>query len=208
MLIGFSHLTYNCSNADKKISELINKGYKIDFEEKNISNNVLKKPFLKHYAPNHDITLLKHNDEYSIELINHNVLEFDIQDRIEYGKDIIVFVNDQYIEREFEFWELLGLTVNRPKISLKRPIKNWCLEFNIIESNKKLKEQKLDLKGITSFVFIVKNITDVKDKIKSKVKVITNIFDVYVNKKNLNIFFVESPSGLIIELIEVKDENN
>ena len=71
MILGLSHIAINSTDLEASTQSLTGFGYKLQFEEKNLRNDVSKKPFLNHYASTHDISMFKKNGAISIEILMH-----------------------------------------------------------------------------------------------------------------------------------------
>jgi len=205
MIIGFSHLIFNTLQVEEVISDLVNKGYSLDFSEIGLPNHPYKKRLLGDYNETHDIHLLRHKDNYDVEIINHYSSSKTVQDRLHLDGDKIVTVTIPNDKRaiETEFWTSLGLKVNRGGVYLKRPVPAWDIEIQFVESSASLTKQTLDLSGFTSIAFITKNIKRCKELVSDKTSWVSETFSLEVNGNSLSIALMKSPTGVIIELIEI-----
>ena len=205
MIIGFSHFVENTLNPEESAMRFLSKGYSSDFLEVGVLNHPAKKVLLKEYSEHHDLHMLRHTDCYDIEVINHYSSENKIQDRIILHENNIVEITVPAgkLNSEYQFWQALGLSKNGNSISLKRPISAWQITLDFKESSDPLAEQMLDLNGITSIAFITKSIESCMRRINDSLSWKSETFKLKVNGKSLSIILVKSPTGLIIELIEV-----
>lgn len=71
MIIKIDHIAISSMSFEKHVDILKSIGYKPVFMENNIKNLQIKRPLLKNFHENHDLTLLTSNDNFNIELINH-----------------------------------------------------------------------------------------------------------------------------------------
>ena len=202
MIIGFSHLTYNSIEPEKAISALQKKGYIDRFTEIGLENSIEKKPLLNYYSAKHNLHFMTHDDAYDIEVVDHMMKKNPVkQNRISYGSRLQIKCLKSQLKSEEAFWLSLGFKKNNNTLQIYRPIKSWTLSFDLLESTDSLCEQKLDINGITSIAFIVNKM----DVFLATIDFLwaSQPFNLQVNNKSLNIILLKSPSGLIIELIEV-----
>ncbi|AIU68111.1 hypothetical protein ABF162_14715 [Vibrio coralliilyticus] len=205
MIVGFSHLIFNTPKVETVINDLKNQGYQIDFSELGLPNHTNKKPLLKFYSEKHDIHLLRHETHYDVEVLNHYSETSEVQNRLFNDKDKVVsiIIPTGKQPSESEFWANLGFKVNDGGVYLKRPVPAWDIEIQFTESSATLVEQKLDLNGFTSIAFITKNLQACKQLVMESASWISDTFSLEVNGKSLSIALMKSPTGIIIELIEV-----
>lgn len=205
MIIGFSHFIWNASNTEEVIGLLTKKGYSLDFSDVGILNHPSKKTLLRDYNQSHDIHMLRHPDFYDIEVIDHFSGEHKVQDRILLQRDdmVEIVVPKGKKNSECQFWEDLGLKRFGDNVSLKRPVPAWQVDIEVTESSRALTEQQLDLNGITSIAFITKNIEACMNRVRDRLSWASDVFKLEVNGKPLSISLVKSPTGIIVELIEV-----
>lgn len=205
MIIGFSHFIENTLYPEETIKRLLSKGYSSDFSDVGVLNHPVKKVLLKEYNDHHDLHMLRHTDCYDIEVIDHYSSENKIQDRIVLHENNIVEITvpEGTLNLEYQFWQDLGLSKNGNSFSLKRPVPAWQVILDFKEGSEPLAEQMLDLNGITSIAFITKSIDSCMRRINESLSWKSEIFKLEVNGKKLSIILVKSPTGLIIELIEV-----
>ena len=83
-----------------------------------------------------------------------------------------------------------------PKWNCRVRLTNTDIDFN---------EPKLDQKGVTSFAFLTTNLANTMETFRNKYDLFcTEIFQLKVNGKGLEITMLSGPSKEIIELIQVK----
>ena len=204
MIIGFSHLTWNSAFVERDISKFKELGYESVFDEKELENNYSKKNLLGSFSVKHDIKLLKRSDSYDIEIINHHSKNMDVQNRLFYNDSMMtILIPSGCFAKEIDFWCWLGFKESGNCLRLSRPVKTWNLDISFVSTEQDLVEQKLDLQGFTSIAFIVKDLALFKSKLKNKVIWISEIFTLEVNEQKMDILLFKTPSGVIIELIEV-----
>jgi len=204
MIIGFSHLIWNSALVERDISKFKELGYELVFDEKELENNYSKKDLLCSYSVEHDIKLLKRSDSHDIEVIDHHSKNMDVQNRLFYSDAMMtILIPSGCFAEEVDFWCGLGFKESGSCLRLSRPVKKWNLDISFVSTEQALVEQKLDLQGFTSIAFIVKDLALFKSKLKSKVIWISEIFSLEVNQKKMDILLFKTPSGVIVELIEV-----
>ena len=71
MLLDIDHIALSSSSVERDSEILQTIGYKLDFIEIGIENLSIKRDFLKVFSKQHDISLLRSNNGFNIELINH-----------------------------------------------------------------------------------------------------------------------------------------
>lgn len=205
MIIGFSHLTINSNNPRYNLMEYLQLGYELDFSALNISNSAHKKTLLKTHSPTHDIYYLKHAQLNSIELINHFSDNKDLAERLSLeDKHINISLPSSLLFDEVNFWKELGFKQNNNELTLTRLSKAWSVTLKIRESELNDSELQLDSLGATSLAFLVKKLNYYTDSPLFIDKIMTKAFELSVNNKLLNIIFLKSPSGIPVELIEIK----
>ncbi|MBV7298628.1 hypothetical protein [Enterovibrio paralichthyis] len=204
MIIGFSHLIVNSSDVEKDSAHIIEQGYHCSFSEVGLENNASKKQLLTEYSREHDIHLYRVADGYDIELINHHSQCNVVQDRIFYKDKILnIVMPDGSVAEELQFWEQLGFKTTESSAFLKRPVPSWNVEMCFTEVPDKLVEQKLDISGVTSIAFIVKKIENFVLKLENIAPWVSELFKLTVDGNELSIVLFKTPSGIIVELIEV-----
>ena len=202
MLIGFSHLNLNAVSAFDSIRKLEKLGYQKKFSEVNLENSAVKKELLNNYSPVHDLHFMVHDLFYNIEVIdNKSSNSSTFQNRILYENSVTIRCSENDFPLEKKFWTLIGFKKECNTFSLFRPIKSLSFNFNLVVSNENLCQQKLDNIGITSLAFLVKNIDQFV--LKFSQYWFSQLLNTVVNSNRLKILFVKSPSGLIIEFVEV-----
>lgn len=204
MIVGFSHLVVNSGDITKDANLLLEQEYSHVFSETGLENNPVKKPLLTHYSSEHDLHLFCSLHGCNVELINHYSDCRNVQNRIFFQRKVVsLLLSEGEMEMEMRFWELLGLKNAGTTAFLKRPVPAWNLELNFTEVSHKLVEQKLDLFGVTSIAFIVKNIEKLILKLDGITPWMSELFSLTVDGNKLSIAFLKTPSGIIVELIEV-----
>jgi len=71
MIIKIDHIAISSMDFEKHVDTLKSVGYKSVFMEKDVKNLQIKRPLLKNFHENHDLTLLTSSGNFNIELINH-----------------------------------------------------------------------------------------------------------------------------------------
>nr|WP_321496421.1 VOC family protein [uncultured Methanolobus sp.] len=177
-----------------------NRGYIIPFFE-NIPPNVIR-------DTGHERVI--NGTEYKEEIIRSmNILFYTQnlarQNDFKFNK---LIVESTDINKSIEFWKCLGFKV------LTSGEQN-CLEFKSIfdnesyyiivnkSNNKEVQRHFLDDIGFNCMAFVTNSAQHEKEKLNEKGIKTTEIEQLRVNEKLLNIFFALGPSGEIVEIIEL-----
>lgn len=246
MILDIDHVSLTSSNfaATSKIFKQLD--YNIQFEEKNVTNPIIKKKLMKNYSDVHDLCLLISKTNINIELLNHstnnmqqgfitpifenphltfyekyknlNLNQIEFLVHIEPLDTHVIIKNNE--NQNFVFNKLIVKTNN-----LEESRKFWRelgfqniddegnnLFFNSILSGKayeiylnlsKIKSKYfLDDLGWSSIALITNSATLEKKRLENKFQT-TEIVSIIINKNKLNVFFVCSPGGEIVELISI-----
>ena len=218
MITYLSHLGITVKNIDETIKKLIKKGAILKFKEKNLINSDAKKLFLSNKQKRHDVGFVKHKDfDFGIELINYKKINLisnknnlsgiliPKNDWTKLAKSKSINFYTSNLKKDFNLFKeakfFKTIKINNKSISGKL---NTFNGKNIILNLKKIKfiNNKLDNSGLNFISFFS---TNLKEEIiffkKKKIKMISKIFSMLINKKKLKIVLFMSHGGIIIELI-------
>jgi len=134
MILRIDHLAVSSNNFSDDIKFWEDLGYTLEFIENNLKNLENKKNFLTSYQENHDLALLTNPENFSIELLNHGIINenksqimFPVfqnltEDLIRDQNKLINFINFKLREIIFNQYKIFGYI-------LKEEI-NQVIKFN------------------------------------------------------------------------------
>ena len=201
MILKFDHIAYSCNKEEISSLSNILKDYSLVFCEKNVKNLKIKEKLMFEYKDNHDIYLFEHKNNYPIEVTAYSNLSFKT-DKYLLFEDYIV-VNTSSFINSYDFYQKIGF----------KDIENNFLRINTIIGNStkiqiqnneildECKSNKLDSKGFCCLAFITNNIAKEKRRLDSLNIITTDIMELELHKKQMNIFFAYNEYGDICEFI-------
>ncbi len=190
------------------------------FQVNKILNNASKKEFLRKQFKFHDIIFYKNkNWDFGLELINYkknflyenlnkinNHKTTDINfNKINKLKNLTLYSSK--IISDFNFFKdlnlLLNLKLNKNSFYGNLPTFKKRKVKVFIKKNNKKKGLYLDDTGFNFISFFSTDLKNDIKKIKKKyINIISKIFKIKINNKNLNLVLLRSKGGLIIEIIQ------
>lgn len=200
MLIKIDHVSYSCDGQfDYKI--FYDMGYDTEFCEERLENIECKKNLLKYKAELHNIYMLTKEDRIPIE-----ITMYDRVDKIDTGLSL----NGNTLEwkvcdigKAEEFLMLFGAKKEKEsELILKGFFDKAPLRIKLTENYNK-NEPYLDIDGFSSLGLVVDNVNRELVKMKGKGYFVTDVNEIIVNKKKMEIGFVVGENNEIIELISV-----
>ena len=203
MIVGFAHISKNISQHE--FSNLLE--YKsIDktwIYEKNLVNAPEKNRLMLNNFKNHNLLI---NKPQRIEYLGYDYLEGPDPCRLNInGKLITLTTVDN--TAELSFWrDFLSFDTSHypDAISLHKPLSHWSVELKLkISTKKKFDFYPLDSVGYIALAFYVRGLIKIMANASNKGYNVSEIFELNIENKKLNIAYIRSPSNLIIELIEV-----
>ena len=218
MIVSTSHLGVTCDilKLDKELERL---DFKRLFYKTKVPNSIKKKIFLKNYSKFHDILFLKNkNWNFGLELIQYKKMKKDLKLNLINGKELkdIQFKDINKIKKitlfsskinhDYSLLKELNI-LNNFKFS-KDGILGELPSFNNskikLYIKKKIKKKYfLDDMGFNFVSFFTTNINDEINKLKKrKIKSISKIINIAINKKRFKLILFRTLGGLIFELLE------
>lgn len=206
MILGIDHLAYNVCDMETAQKELEAKQYRCVFKELQLQNPIAKRPVLESFQPVHDIAYFIRPGAVPIEITHHhsryadNTGPYDIQDNF-------IFLSCKNLSEETDFWiRAFGLIlISETQLQLNSPLPGRGGTIQLQQKTER-KPSTLDGRGYTCLALLGKGTAAAADRIrKAGGDTITDPFEMTVNSKRLNISLHKSPSGALIELLELKN---
>ncbi len=201
MILKFDHIAYSCNKEEVSSLSNILKDYTLVFCEKNVKNIKIKENLMFEYKDNHDIYLFEHKSNYPIEVTAYSNVADKTEKYLLFENNIVV--NTSCFEKSCDFYKKIGF----------KDIENNFLQINTVignstkiqiqnnETSVKCKSNKLDSKGFCCLAFITNNIAKERRRLDSQNIITTDIMELELHKKQMNIFFAYNEYGDICEFI-------
>lgn len=229
MIIKIDHLTYITEDIQYDHNILKSQGYNTEFYEKNLINPVNKYKFLKYEQSEYSMALYLKNNSYNIELISYPELiknEYrlsklrvklenttsDINKLSELHSlqvqssfnELIIYTYNFY--ESIKFWSILGFKqteIGNDYARLTFSTWNGDKHHVILQRMDNLGgiNNYLDCLGFNNLAVISTSIEQERNRLIENKFECTEIEIVYINGKNLRIFFVKGPSNEMVEII-------
>lgn len=218
MIIGTSHISISSFNIQKDIEDFCKNGFFLSFLDENIGNNIEKRLYLKKYSAFHSIAVLTGKSGIDIELVEHHkentgTTNKNIDVVFDGGRVKQVEYKVQKLDESVDFWQnYMGFIPAQQENSFsilekKSMFPKWNCKVRLTKTDSEFNEPKIDNGGATSFAFFTTNLAKAMDLFHQKYDALsTNIFQMNVNGKDLEISMLSGPSNEIIELIQIKNE--
>jgi len=231
MFLGISHilLATGSKNKNNLIEVLRGVGYKIDFEQKKLVNNLEKFNFIFNKNKYHNVTYLKHKTRYAIEVVEYENIEnsrtnlwISFKEKLD-NNDIEIC---RRLEHSIYFNKISNIEYfisNENRFIIKtnntdKEIDFWNeLGFKSINHKVDIKSPLFQWKGIIDFIdsdcqynfmdnmgansLCILTNTINNDYMKLKVDK-SEVFKMTVNNKEMNILLIKR-DGFTIELLEI-----
>ncbi|GAU80038.1 VOC family protein [Fusibacter sp. 3D3] len=206
MILKIDHITFT-HLKNKGLKALNPEGYNLVFHEKTLPNTTCKMDLLEFNQSDHGIIFLKKEDCISIE-----ITEYDFIGEGHYytaSRDFRVLkysVDD--LETASLFWNCFGFKLiegseTRLILCYKSIIDNSMLTLEI-KKDECSKRSYLDSEGFCCIAFITSSIEKEVKKLRGKGYPVSEKSELVVNGQLMEMAFVCSPSGEIVELIEIR----
>lgn len=204
MILGLDHLALSVIDLDEALASL--PGERV-FEAKGLPNPPEKSPLLAGFAPTHDLALVRPPTGPALELTRHGPAL--AASRGPYGilEDGRVALSCPDPAGEREFW-LRGMSFGPGRSGrsarLARPVAAWCCELEFLEGPGG-SPSLLDSEGLVCAAFLVSSLeADLSSALAAGATRQTGTFRLVVNGKPLAIAFFRTPSGALVELVQME----
>jgi len=208
MIIGFAHIAINIDKIEDLKKLYCNNGYLESNSFYSVKNHSSKKSFCYSFQKKHDLIILNSTKNFfSIELTCHGkTTGFNKQLKIE-DKKIIVKTQ---MAKEFHKFCSQGLgfsSISNRNIKFSSINPSWSCEL-IIEK-KDSNSSRIDANGPSCLAFYSSNIIeDRKNLIKLGATDYSDVFNLSLGVKSMDIFMTRAPGGILIELIQIRKNND
>lgn len=217
MILGTSHIAISTYDIESDIKTYIEKGFSLQFLEKNLPNSRFKEPFLSTHTPLHSLAVLNGKSGIDLELVQHHTsIPDSIKTKDHYLRPEID--NGSVMELEYDAYQfeesitflnnLAGFSLVEESdtfklLEMRSLIPKWRSRIRVIKSDQKL-NPALDQPGATCIAFLTSNLNKELNRLGEKgYHKSSPAFLMEVNDKELKIAFIRGPSNEIIELIEI-----
>lgn len=210
MIIKIDHIAYSSMDLESDIEIFKTAGYELVFKEQHLKNLDIKKRFLKNFEQTHQLALMKKENSYNIELLNHNninpycgfISPYNFNDK--FFNKIIIKTNS--IENSTKFWNMLGFSTTQEfaemiEMKFSSPVEHNV--FYIYLSYNKTKKNFLDDKDFNCIALITNSAKKEQENIIKKGFTTSEIDELDVNGQKLKIFFAQRNNCEIVEIIEI-----
>ena len=199
MILGFAHVAYSSADPEAAIS-LFNRD--IDRRYEGVASHPAKGILLANAAKTHDLILLK--GQPTIEVVSHDTGTIAGPETIGLdGSTIVLRVADPGRERAFL---KAGFAAREEEDALLIPgvFPTWQATLKLHRSAQSPAGSPLDIDGFSCVAFYSSDLEqDRKRLLELGGHHQTEIFDVTLNGRRLDILMLRSPNGIIIELVKV-----
>jgi hypothetical protein len=204
MIIGFAHLTINTEDTNDLVEFYKKNCYKEINSFYSIENSHQKKLFCNSFQETHDLILLESTKKQpTIEITNHGYASGVNEQLMLKETNILVKVPEVNNFNKF-FLSALGFKEKRRNIINFKSINSaWCCELEVKEFQTNY--SRVDAIGPSCLAFYSTNIIeDRKRLIDSGAKYCTDVFNINLGVKSLDIIIARVPGGVLVELIQIK----
>ena len=201
MIIGLSHITFNCVDFENQLERWVELGWTELFSERDVLNHPVKLPFLNKYEPTHHLRVLERPGYNTIEIVQHGDQIFESNNVYQRVGDGVVKVNCYKYHDSLDFWrDHVEFTEDGDCLFKSSPFTHWNCRLRL-ESANEPPISKLDNTGVSCLAFYTTDISKDTASLGKKAKSVSEEFDLLVNGKKLRISMIEGPSSEFIELI-------
>lgn len=209
MIVHIDHLAFTTTDLMQDIKNLQTNGYSLRFCECAVKNIDIKKDLMRNFTQTHDLALLDHKENISIELIKYPQIYLpkinEVQKNYDFKK---IIINAYNFSESIKFWKCLGFkecsqdTV-KACLSFRSLLKNCEYFISLQKKTDFNKKIYLDDLGFSSIALISTSINNDRNLFKKQNFDVTPIEALELNGKKLNIFFAVGPSYELVEIIEI-----
>lgn len=216
MIFNIDHIGLSSTNFKQHDALLTSLGYEKVFEEHDLENMPIKKPYLQEFTPTHNLALYRKEGTYGIELLQHGTLKGEQGFIFPYNKNeekelseasvldtFVVQTND--ITASAKFWSAFGFKQNGKENEMLRMTFNTMMSgetYHLILRHQPGDYQYyLDTPSFNSIAFVSSSADKEKRKLEKKNYPTSSIGQITVNDRPLDVFFVTGPAGELVEII-------
>lgn len=202
MILGFAHLAINVDDTEQAMTEWSGRGYQLVAVHYAASNHPSKSQFLNCYQPKHDLLLLKGENLWPLELTHHGDTQGANQQITWAASHIILTVSEGTLDalRRLLLEGLGFVAKDDGELYLHSRLPGWSckLKLNIGVTAPIL----LDATGPTCLAFYCNRIEEESQRLLMLgAESATDIFEMALNGRAMQIIMMRVPGGPLIELI-------
>ena len=203
MVLKLDHVSFSCGK-EFEITNIIPNGYDKKFEEIDLQNIACKIPFLKRKCKTHNIFMYEGETDKSIpiEVTQYtDVVDYKTSIKLD-GRRIMWPVVDT--EAAKEFFVAVGGKADSdlPRVVFKPFLDKASFEIEFVEA-KDNEMPFLDVEGFSSLGIFSDNAKKEMDKMSNKGYFVTEVSEIVVDGKKMDIGFVMGKNNEIVEFISV-----
>lgn len=230
MILQLTHITVCTNYFDSVINNLIKLGYKKIFIEKNQKNLKIKKHLMTNYSNYHQLAILESKTNFNLEIVQYPEINFvnenfkakpensffneknfisELEKKNNWKNFPKIFdfnklkITTNDIEQSRNFWEILGFSINQKNknLNFQSILDNRIYGIELIK--KSFKSGFLNNHGISSIAFLTNSIKYEKKNLEKNGFYTTDIDNITIRNKTIELFFCKNKSGEIIEIYSV-----
>jgi len=216
VIINIDHIGLSSNDLIKDGTHLTALGYEKVFEEIELENMAVKRPYLQEFTSRHSLALYRKNNAFDIELLQHGelgnelgfIFPFNQKNENQLNENsqldtFIIHTND--IEKSTKFFQALGFKSNGeiselPRLTFTALIEKTAYHV-LLKKTKTTAKYYMDTPGFNSIALDSTNAEKEQPKLQKKGYTTGDIGQITVNNRLLNVFFVTGPSNELIEII-------
>ena len=207
MILGFAHLTINTADLAEVEASLVASGYKCIAKHLGVANYSKKRAFCETFHSLHDLALLRAPDSWPLELTCHGPT-FGENTQISWTRDrfIINVCKPDIVEKLFI--EGLGFkSADDRDLVMASHFPDWSCRIRIEQGNSE--PVRLDASGPTCLAFYCNHIDEELERLIELGAVdCTDIFEITLGEKKMDIAIMRLPGGPLLELINPRSINH
>jgi len=205
MIINIDHIGLSSNNLSKDGTHLTALGYEKVFEEMDLENMEIKRPYLQEFTPTHSLALYRKNDAFDIELLQHGelgdetgfIFPFNQKNNNELNEnaDLNTFIiHISEVEKSVVFFQALGFNFNGVVDGLARFTFTTLIEKTayhvLLKETQTIAKYYMDTPGFNSIALVSTNVEKEQRKLQKKGYTTGEIGQITVNNRLLKVFFV------------------
>ena len=202
MILGFAHLAINVADTDQAMAEWSALGYHLVAAHYNAPNHPSKSQFLNRYQAEHDLLLLKGENLWPLELTHHGDIQSVNQQIAWSASHITLTVTESALDALRRLLvEGLGFEEqDGDELQLHSRLPGWSCRLKL--NSGATAPVQLDATGPTCLAFYCNRIKEESLRLQTLgAESATDIFEMTLDGRAMQIILMRAPSGPLIELI-------
>jgi hypothetical protein len=201
MIFKIDHVSMATVDLDDEIAKSIDMGYTLNFKQVGLQNPKIKCGLMGRFVDTYSMALLDRRMAFPVEFVDYGhvgdeggCVSFDMS-----LQKVVIRVDD--IAKSIGTWSMFGFSTNEDNVFFKSPLGSYS--FSLQLKNGVGRTTMLDDKDGNSIALITSSIHRDKERLGGSGFYVTDIEEIVVNNKKLNVFFARGYAGEIIELIGI-----